>query len=175
MADRLLSEGSGEKTEGEGDVFLGSENPSFDLAMWVEGLEPATRVVPVYGDLGLVGDRDVLGVELDDARAVRDDKRVAELKAEIAGVTERIEASRVLVRLQEVSASKQAELVEAADGDPEVLAYSMLATAIVEPKGFTVEILKALAEKSQSQVTKLADVSMKLNKGSVKPRLTTPF
>lgn len=170
--DRLLSESATDTPKSEG--FLGSANPGFDLAMWVQGFKPASRVIALYRDLDLIGDRDRLGIALDDARAARDDKRVEELRAEIREITARIEASRIEVRLQELAQSRRDELLEVADGT-EDQGFAVVAAAIVEPAGFTVDVLKAFAEKSPAQAEMLAKTVNQLNSQVPNVRLTTPF
>lgn len=168
--DRLLSEGSNGR---EGEAFLGEPDVGepelkFDLKRWVAGFMPATRTVAVYRDLGLVGDRDALGIALDDARASRDEDLVEELKTQIGALTERIKESRVEIRLQELSQSTRQKL-EDEDG------YTVVAATIIDPPGFTADILRAWEEVNPSGANEVAKAANALNDHGVNVRLSTPF
>lgn len=171
MAERLMSEGSGDSPK--------IETPKFSLTEWLDGRSQATRSVRIYGSLHLYGERERLGHDLEVARASKNTERVTELKQQIDDLTVQMQDDYVDFDLRGLTQSKRMELVDeleaSGDDNPETLTLQMLTHYIVSPPGVTADTLAALAEWDSTQAAELITAMNQLNSSVPNIGATRPF
>lgn len=175
MGDKLLT---GETTTESGKspaFFGGSVGGGIDLFAWASGAGPTTRTCSLYQRLDLLATRDELIIQRDDAGGRGDTSTWQELSAQIDQVTEQIEQTRLFVRIRELGQSKREELVEewkkAGISDPVEIGLRSLAAHIIEPEGFTYEVLAELSNVMPTQIEGLVRAMNELMSAVPKVRL----
>lgn len=136
---------------------------TFDLAAWIGGVRPTRRSVTIYGRLDLLAEIDELAEREmrttgKDAEACRE--RATELNEQLvaSGVTFTVEGrSGTWVSTFEKRLDKKKVK------DPTKRLLMQVAEQIVEPEGVTYSDLRALADATEPQVTKLAHAAVAAN------------
>lgn len=136
---------------------------SFDLAAWIGLVRPTRRSVTIYGRLDLLAEIDELAEREmrttgKDAEACRE--RATELNEQLvaSGVTFTVEGrSGTWVSTFEKRLDKKKVK------DPTKRLLMQVAEQIVEPEGVTYSDLRALADVTEAQVTKLAHATVAAN------------
>lgn len=140
--------------ETEGAAF--TDTSSFFA--WAKGVQQITRSVPIYQRLDLLGVRDNLGIELEDARAREDAVEASRLLGEIQELTDQIIETRMTVVLQGVTQSRfreiEAEAKREHRDENDRLLYR-IAAQIVEPTDMDFEALKMLDDILPLESTKI--------------------
>lgn len=171
--DRLLSEGSAEPAA--------PENPLFDPMQWLAGAKPIERTIRLRQRLDLMADRD-------EAADARQDLRMADptdssgeqaaLTELIRDLTNKMNATTLMLRLQGFTRSKAREIVEKAqqlgltDDDAN---YYWVAAHIVEPEGITWEWAKALDDALPVQFMQLLNAVEQISNAVPDVEATVPF
>ena len=183
MSDQLLSEGTPESVKPRRDEFLGEPEPDgdapVDIWAFARGVTPITRKRPLYMDLGLLAERDEVGIALEDARALGDNDLVVACRERISELTEQIMNTRLIVTLQGMSRSRKREMVDELMKmkihDKVDQAFHILAEMIVEPEGIDVEWLKEVSEVQDTQIADLITASEQMNAVTPSIRASAPF
>lgn len=145
---------------------------TFDLAAWIAGARPTRRSVTVYSRLDLAAELDVLNDEIQYRKSVG--QSVRELKERALQVAEDMQASAMTVTVEARTHEAIERAVEGID-ENDVAAYNLAAITahIVEPKGFTPELLAEFNEVSPLQVNRIMRACTEADANA--PEVTVPF
>lgn len=179
---RLMSELAPKKPGAKeaAPALLSEPRSGFNLLEWVQGVRPIRRVVTLYQRLDLLADRDMLGSQLQDARLAGDEDLAEGLRTQIRALTDKVKESAVNVTLAGVTTSRYQEILDEAKAAPEVVtaedvvAYQ-IAAQIVEPEGFTYEVVKMLDEQMPVQMGKVGTAWAQINTTTPDVEATIPF
>lgn len=145
-------------------------NPAtFDIAAFVAGVKPTRRAVTIYarGDLKAALDR--LSDDIDKAEKAGRTDEAAELRRDAAAVVEEMSAPGAVVdvivegRSDDWVSRFDAELDAQKITDETERIVRRVAAQIVEPAGFTYELLEQLRQVSEPQVKKIVVAAQMAN------------
>lgn len=160
-----IPEGEGEAAMPEGATLPGTTG-AFDLAAWIEGVQPVTHAVTLYARGDLLADLDVVKSRLEQAKLGRDQATVDVLRGEAAELVDALEASSLDIVVQGWSKSKidafQAEQKTAGLVDDD-LVIAQVAAQVIQPEGFTADYYRHLLEVIRPQAEQLAGAVMAAN------------
>lgn len=146
-----------------------------DLLSWIQGVRSARRAVTIYGRADLAADLDALAAQIAAARASA--QPTEDLIRDALAVRDELFASALDVVVEERSgealAARREQLQAAGVTDEVELLLHQLADQIVEPAGFTVDLLRQLHQATPVQVMAIAH-SVRLVNTSV-PQVDIPF
>lgn len=150
----------------------------FDLVAWVGGARPSRRATTVYARPDLLAQIDLLSERVIEARAAQDTKTINTLVAQIRDLRSEMEASAldVVVEAQSEDAHKLLrEALGVRPGVEETVEQRLAWTAahIVEPAGFTAEVLADFCRVSPAQVGKIMSAVQVAN--TTAPAVPAPF
>lgn len=156
---------------------------TFDVAAWVSGVTGTIRSVKLYQRADLLADVDDLTQRLRVAESVSAEDRglneesPSSIRQELEQVAHQFEASAVTFKVQGRSddwrEKVQKRLKKAGVTDDDEVLFHQVAESVVEPKGVTVEVLRALAEVNETQYKMLVVASSLAN--NQPPRVDLPF
>ena len=136
---------------------------AFDLAAWIGGVRPTRRSVTIYGRLDLLAEIDELA-EREMRTAGKDAEACRERATEL---NEQLMASGVTFTVEGRSGTWVSTFEKRLDKkkvkDPTKRLLMQVAEQIVEPEGVTYSDLRALADVTEAQVTKLAHATVAAN------------
>lgn len=149
---------------------------SFDLASWVDGVQPVTHAVTLYARGDLVADLDRVTADLKRAKLVRDLDAVGTLTAQAKRIVDELEKSALDVvvagwssdRISGFRKTLEAEGVTGTDLDME-----QVAAQIVSPEGFTADHLRELITRIEPQVQQVIGAVAAAN--THVPTVSVPF
>ena len=174
-------------TEVPGDT-IADETPqldpkTFDLTAWINGATSTVRAVTLYQRPDLVAQVDELQRQLRVAEAIPEDDRGMNdatpqgIRQRLEQVAKEFEASALVFKVEGRSDEAREKIAKKLKKqnvtDEYEVALHQLADAIGEPKGVTVEFLRVLSDRSESQLKKLNATFLAAN--FVAPQVDVPF
>lgn len=149
---------------------------SFDLAAWVDGIQPVTHSVTLYARGDLVGDMDRIHARLRHARDTRDTRAVEELTAQAREVVDILNESALDVVVvgwsqDRIDAFRRERAEEGLD--EHAVSLAQVAAQVIQPEGFTVSFLETLFERIGPQAQQIVAAVSAAN--SQAPKVTVPF
>lgn len=148
---------------------------TFDLAAWVEGVIPATRTVVLYARGDLFGTLSRLTADLTEAKAAADTERKRRIRDEISAVTRELKDSSLAVTVQGRSTDwiTRFRADHAEEGKTEDdLVMEQIAAQIIDPPGFTLQLLRTLRDRIEPQIVDLVSAVAAVN--ATKPAISVP-
>lgn len=143
---------------------------TFDLAKWVEGVQPVRRATTIYGRGDLAADLDLIKEKMTDARASADTAMLDELHTQAALIVEELQASAVDIVVEGWSNDRLRAFHEAAKENgltKEEAIAEQVAAQIVSPEGFTGDFYTRLLEVVPQQANKIFGIVMQANNAPV--------
>jgi acylphosphatase len=139
---------------------------SFDLAAWIEGVNPVRHAVTIYQRGDLVADLDVVKARLNNAKLAKNSKEIAALTKQARGIVEIIEQSSLDVVVEGWSEDRvkafREPLKEQGLSDEEVT-VRQVAAQVVSPEGFTAEFYQTLLGVVRPQAEAIAAAAFAAN------------
>ena len=149
---------------------------SFDLAAWIDGVQPVTRAVTIYARGDLVADLDLLVERARLAKAAKRFDEVRELQAKAGQIVDEINASALDVVVQAWSQDRIDGFRKELEGqglDATEVSMRQVAAQVVSPAGFTVDMLATLFDRVGPQAQQIVGAVSSAN-ASV-PTVSVPF
>ena len=132
---------------------------TFDLAKWIEGVEPIEHAVKIYARGSLLAELDIIKSELDNAKLSKNYARVKELGDKAAEIVAALEESALTVKVVAWSQDKIDAFIEplkAAGMSDEDRVIEQVAAQVTEPEGFTADQYRTLLERVRPQAETIA-------------------
>ena len=149
---------------------------TFDLAAWVDGVQPVTHSVTLYSRGDLVADLDVIRERIRHARDSRDTQAVEELTRQAREIVTALDESALDVVVVGWSQDRiDAFRNEKREGglDEQAVSLAQVAAQVIQPEGFTTAMLETLFERIGPQAQQIVAAVSAAN--SQAPRVTVPF
>lgn len=163
-----------EESIGETSVKTQTEDAldatTFDVAAWVAGVKPVRRATTVYGRVDLLADMDLLHEQINAAKIEEDYARVTELRRKCEKVAETIQASAVDIVVEGWGADRLKQFhdqLKEVDVEREDAYLMQIAAQIVEPVGFTADLVRQLFEVSPQQGNQIFGIVSQANNAKV--------
>lgn len=148
---------------------------TFDLAAWIDGVQPVKHAVRVYARGDLLADLDLVKEQIDNAKTGKDYAAVKVLRDQAGEIVDALEATALDIVVEGWSGSRveafQKPLKEAGLSDEDVMVRQTVAQ-VVEPEGFTPELFASMLERIQPQAMKVASAVVAANNRA--PVVTVP-
>ena len=135
------------------------DHKTFDLAKWIEGVEPIEHAVKIYARGSLLAELDIIKGELDNAKLAKNYARVKELGDKAAEIVAALEESALTVKVVAWSQDKIDAFIEplkAAGMSDEDRVIEQVAAQVTEPEGFTADQYRTLLERVRPQAETIA-------------------
>lgn len=139
---------------------------TFDLAKWVEGVEPIEHAVKIYARGSLLAELDIINGELDNAKLAKNYALVKELGDKAAEIVAALEESALTVKVVAWSQDKIDAFIEplkAAGMSDEDRVIEQVAAQVTEPAGFTADQYRTLLERVRPQAETIAGAVLAAN------------
>ena len=135
------------------------EPKTFDLAKWIDGVEPVEHSVRIYARGSLLAELDIIKGELDNAKLAKNYGRVKELGEKAAEIIAALEESALTVKVVAWSQDKidafTKPLKDAGMSDEDRV-IEQVAAQVTEPAGFTADQYRTLLERVRPQAEQIA-------------------
>ena len=139
---------------------------TFDLAGWIDGVEPIEHAVKIYARGSLLAELDIIKGELDNAKLAKNYARVKELGEKAAEVIKSLEESALTVKVVAWSQDKidafMKPLKDAGMSDEDRV-IEQVAAQVTEPAGFTADQYRTLLERVRPQAETIAGAVLAAN------------
>ena len=132
---------------------------TFDLAKWIEGVEPIEHAVKIYARGSLLAELDIIKGELDNAKLAKNYALVKELGDRAAEIVAALEESALTVKVVAWSQDRIDDFMEplkAAGMSDEDRVIEQVAAQVIEPAGFTADQYRTLLERVRPQAETIA-------------------
>lgn len=143
-----------------------SDPKTFDLAAWIEGVQPVTHAVRLYARGDLLSDLDLVKAQIENAKVGRDYDAVKVLREQAGEIVEALEATALDVVVEGWSQSRveafQKPLKAEGVSDEDVIVRQTVAQ-VVEPEGFTAELFESLMERIYPQAMQVVAAAVAAN------------
>lgn len=143
-----------------------SDPKTFDLAAWIEGVQPVTHAVRLYARGDLLSDLDLVKAQIENAKVGRDYDTVKVLREQAGEIVEALEATALDVVVEGWSQSRveafQKPLKAEGVSDEDVIVRQTVAQ-VVEPLGFTAELFESLMERIYPQAMQVVAAAVAAN------------
>lgn len=149
---------------------------TFDLAAWVEGVQPVTHTVTLYARGDLVGDLDLIQSRLRLAKASRDYEEVKRLQDKAKPIIDALNASALDVVVVGWSQDRiDGFRKDLADQGVEETRISMeqVAAQVISPEGLDADMLETLFDRIGPQAQQIVGAVSTAN--ATAPTVTVPF
>ena len=149
------------------DVTEPLDAKTFDLAAFAAGIRPARRAVRIYARRDLEAALDVLDEDIKAATDLRDNVRAKELRAAREDVVREMQDAALDIVVEARSDEARAKLADAltADGldDEGERLVRLVHAQIIEPDGFTADLLRQIRESLPGQFAKIVAAAAEAN------------
>ena len=139
---------------------------TFDLAKWIDGVEPIEHAVKIYARGSLLAELDIIKGELDNAKVSKNYARVKELGEKAAEIIAALEESALTVKVVAWSQDKidafTKPLKDAGMSDEDRV-IEQVAAQVTEPAGFTADQYRTLLERVRPQAETIAGAVLAAN------------
>lgn len=139
---------------------------TFDLAAWIDGVQPVTHAVRLYARGDLLSDLDLVKAQIENAKVGRDYGTVKVLREQAGEIVEALEATALDIVVEGWSQSRveafQKPLKEQGLSDEGVIVRQTVAQ-VVEPSGFTAELFESLMERIYPQAMQVVAAAVAAN------------
>ena len=132
---------------------------TFDLAKWIDGVEPIEHAVKIYARGSLLAELDIIKGELDNAKLAKNYGLVKELGDKAAEIVAALEESALTVKVVAWSQDRIdafTEPLKAAGMSDEDRVIEQVAAQVTEPEGFTASQYRTLLERVRPQAETIA-------------------
>ena len=139
---------------------------TFDLAKWIEGVEPIEHAVKIYARGSLLAELDIIKGELDNAKLAKNYSLVKELGDKAAEIVAALEESALTVKVVAWSQDRIdafTEPLKAAGMSDEDRVIEQVAAQVTEPAGFTADQYRTLLERVRPQAETIAGAVLAAN------------
>ena len=139
---------------------------TFDLAKWIDGVEPIEHAVKIYARGSLLAELDIIKGELDNAKLAKNYALVKELGDKAAEIVAALEESALTVKVVAWSQDRIdafTEPLKAAGMSDEDRAIEQVAAQVTEPAGFTADQYRTLLERVRPQAETIAGAVLAAN------------
>ena len=139
---------------------------TFDLAKWIDGVEPIEHAVKIYARGSLLAELDIIKGELDNAKLSKNYARVKELGERAAEVIKSLEESALTVKVVAWSQDKIDAFIKPlkdAGMSDEDRVIEQVAAQVTEPEGFTADQYRTLLERVRPQAETIAGAVLAAN------------
>ena len=139
---------------------------TFDLAKWIDGVEPIEHAVKIYARGSLLAELDIIKGELDNAKLAKNYARVKELGDKAAEIVAALEESALTVKVVAWSQDRIdafTEPLKAAGMSDEDRVIEQVAAQVTEPAGFTADQYRTLLERVRPQAETIAGAVLAAN------------
>lgn len=163
MADELLGDGAPAAPETD-ETKLNPE--TFDLAAWIDGVQPVKHAVKIYARGSLLAELDIIKGELDNAKLAKNYGLVKELGDRAAEIAAALEDSALTVKVVAWSQDRIDAFMEplkAAGMSDEDRVIEQVAAQVTEPEGFTADQYRTLLERVRPQAETIAGAVLAAN------------
>ena len=139
---------------------------TFDLAKWIEGVEPIEHAVKIYARGSLLAELDIIKGELDNAKLSKNYARVKELGDKAAEIIAALEESALTVKVVAWSQDRidafTKPLKDAGMSDEDRV-IEQVAAQVTEPAGFTADQYRTLLDRVRPQAETIAGAVLAAN------------
>ena len=139
---------------------------TFDLAKWIDGVEPVEHSVRIYARGSLRAELDLIQGALDNAKLAKNYGLAKELGDKAAEIVAALEESALTVKVVAWSQEKIDAFVEplkAAGMSDEDRVIEQVAAQVTEPTGFTASQYRTLLERVRPQAETIAGAVLAAN------------
>lgn len=149
---------------------------TFDLAAWVDGIQPVTHSVTLYSRGDLVGDLDIIRERIRHARDSRDTQAVEDLTRQARDIVAALDESALDVVVvgwsqDRIDAFRRERAEEGLD--EQAVSLAQVAAQVIQPEGFTTAMLETLFERIGPQAQQIVAAVSAAN--SQAPKVSVPF
>ena len=139
---------------------------TFDLAGWIDGVEPVEHSVRIYARGSLLAELDQIKLDMDNAKISKNYSRVKELGEKAAEIIAALEESALTVKVVAWSQDKidafTKPLKDAGMSDEDRV-IEQVAAQVTEPEGFTADQYRTLLERVRPQAETIAGAVLAAN------------
>lgn len=139
---------------------------TFDLAKWIDGVEPIEHAVKIYARGSLLAELDIIKGELDNAKLAKNYSLVKELGDKAAEIIAALEESALTVKVVAWSQEKIEAFIQPlkdAGMSDEDRVIEQVAAQVTEPAGFTADQYRTLLERVRPQAETIAGAVLAAN------------
>jgi len=139
---------------------------TFDLAKWIDGVEPIEHAVKIYARGSLLAELDIIKGELDNAKLAKNYALVKELGDKAAEIVAALEESALTVKVVAWSQDRIDAFMEplkTAGVSDEDRVIEQVAAQVTEPAGFAADQYRTLLERVRPQAETIAGAVLAAN------------
>ena len=139
---------------------------TFDLAKWIDGVEPIEHAVKIYARGSLLAELDQIKFDMDNAKLAKNYGLVKELGEKAAEIIAALEESALTVKVVAWSQDRIDAFMEplkAAGMSDEDRVIEQVAAQVTEPEGFTADQYRTLLERVRPQAETIAGAVLAAN------------